>query len=138
LLSHSPLLANAKTIVDSIKAEVMVGSSEASIPERLEVRDEGLTLRIVWPNQHADELGAGLLRRECRSAGARRRRIDGVDVEADDVRITAVEPVGNYAVNIAFSDGEERGIYPFIFLAELAMAHRTADTSEPAISRAQG
>jgi len=108
------------------------------MPERLEVRDGGLMLRIVWPNEHVDELGAGLLRRECRSAGARRRRIDGMHVGTDHVRITAVEPVGIYAVNIAFSDGEERGIYPFTYLAELAMADRKTDASESATARTQG
>lgn len=96
-------------------------------PERLEVLNKGTLLRVVWPGEKASEIGAAFLRRECRSAGALRAQIDNRAQLSDDIRITAVEPVGIYAVNIAFSDGEHRGIYPFTFLAELA-ARETAVT----------
>jgi len=89
-------------------------------PERLEVRNNGRELRVVWDGGRSDIMDAAMLRRECRSARARRQHIDGAPVGSSGVRITAVEPVGLYAVNIAFSDGEERGIYPFTFLADLA------------------
>ncbi|MGF1622186.1 MAG: gamma-butyrobetaine hydroxylase-like domain-containing protein [Rhodomicrobiaceae bacterium] len=97
-------------------------------PERLEVLNKGTLLRIVWPDERPSEIGATILRRECRSAGALRAQIDDRAQYPEDIRITAVEPVGIYAVNIAFSDGEHRGIYPFTFLAELA-ARETADSS---------
>ncbi len=89
-------------------------------PERLEIRSGGTVLRIVWPDGRACGIQAALLRRECRSARALRMRIDGAQPSAGDVRITAVQPVGAYAVNIAFSDGERRGVYPWSFLAALA------------------
>ena len=95
-------------------------------PERLEVLNKGTLLRVVWPGERHSEIGAACLRRECRSAGALRARIDNRAHFTGDIRIIAVEPVGIYAVNIAFSDGEQRGIYPFTFLAELA-ARETAE-----------
>ena len=33
--------------------------------------------------------------------------------------VTAVAPIGDYAINIAFSDGHARGIYPWSYLLEL-------------------
>lgn len=102
-------------------------------PERLEVLNKGTLLRIVWPDGRPSEIGAAFLRRECRSAGALRAQIDNRAQISEGIRIIAVEPVGIYAVNIAFSDGEHRGIYPFTFLAELA-ARETADALSSADS----
>jgi len=33
--------------------------------------------------------------------------------------LAAIEPVGAYALNLAFSDGHRRGIYPYEMLAAL-------------------
>jgi DUF971 family protein len=37
-----------------------------------------------------------------------------------DVAITAIEPVGNYAVRIRFDDGHDTGLYAFDYLRRLA------------------
>jgi len=66
-------------------------------------------------------LPAGLLRAHCRSASAQRLRLDGAALEIPaDLVITGVEPVGRYGINLAFSDGHARGIYPWAYLRELA------------------
>lgn len=36
-----------------------------------------------------------------------------------DVNISAIEPIGNYAVVLRFNDGHETGIYTWSFLKEL-------------------
>ncbi|MEO8163900.1 MAG: DUF971 domain-containing protein [Betaproteobacteria bacterium] len=36
-----------------------------------------------------------------------------------DVQITAVEPVGNYAVKLVFSDGHDKGLYSWDYLYSL-------------------
>lgn len=36
-----------------------------------------------------------------------------------DVKITAIEPVGNYAVKLVFSDGHATGIYSWTYLRKL-------------------
>ncbi len=38
----------------------------------------------------------------------------------EDVNITAIEPVGNYAVKLTFSDGHNTGLYSWDYLYELA------------------
>jgi DUF971 family protein len=100
-------------------------------PERLEVREGGRLLRIVWHEGSAAEIGAVPLRAECRSAGALRARIDNAAPPPGDVRITAIQPIGNYAVNIAFSDGQDRGIYPWALIAELAERYAGDDPAQP-------
>jgi prepilin-type processing-associated H-X9-DG protein len=65
-------------------------------------------------------LPAQRLRAACKCAHCTRARIDGVFAQCfDGIAITAVAPIGDYAVNIAFSDGHARGIYPWSLLLEL-------------------
>lgn len=42
-------------------------------------------------------------------------------VGKQDVAITAIEPVGNYAVKIHFSDGHDTGLYSWDWLRELCL-----------------
>jgi DUF971 family protein len=90
------------------------------VPDRLIICDDASVLRIFWRDGHQDEITAAFLRQESRSAGSRRARIDNRARLSGKVTIEAIDPVGAYAVNIAFSDGEHRGIYPWSYLAELA------------------
>lgn len=39
--------------------------------------------------------------------------------ELQPLRIVKMQPLGNYAYNVAFSDGHDTGIYPFELLREL-------------------
>ena len=40
-----------------------------------------------------------------------------------DVKILAVEPVGNYAVKLVFSDGHDTGLYSWDYLYSLGVDH---------------
>ncbi|WP_018947289.1 gamma-butyrobetaine hydroxylase-like domain-containing protein [Thioalkalivibrio sp. AKL17] len=42
-----------------------------------------------------------------------------LQVGKEDVNITAIEPVGNYAVKLVFSDGHDTGIYDWDYLYKL-------------------
>jgi DUF971 family protein len=69
----------------------------------------------------AFSLPAERLRAACRCAHCRRAQIDGVfPAEFPSVTLAGVAPIGHYAVNLQFSDGHARGIYPWSYLAELA------------------
>jgi DUF971 family protein len=39
------------------------------------------------------------------------------------VMVTAVEPVGNYAVKLTFDDGHDTGLYSWTFLREMGAEH---------------
>lgn len=43
-----------------------------------------------------------------------------LQLDKENVNITAIEPVGNYAVRLVFSDGHDTGLYAWDFLIELA------------------
>ncbi len=42
-----------------------------------------------------------------------------------DVNISAIEPIGNYAVVLRFNDGHDSGIYTWSFLKELGEEYET-------------
>jgi DUF971 family protein len=62
-------------------------------------------------------LTAERLRGACKCAHCVRARIDGVFPDRfDGIAVVQVSPIGDYAINLAFSDGHARGIYPWIYL----------------------
>jgi len=90
-------------------------------PRELRVAPHGAALAVTWENGASSTIAAGVLRRACRCAACTAARATGKPVAGEsDVAITAVEPIGGYAINIAFSDGHARGVYPWPFLRELA------------------
>jgi DUF971 family protein len=85
---------------------------------------------VVWPDGREASFEAAQLRRNCQSAKAKHLRLTGADIPSSaDVVISEVRPVGGYAINIAFSDGHDRGIYPWSFLAQLAEGNKLTDST---------
>ena len=75
-------------------------------------------LALRWADGRTVHWTHAELRAACPCAECRALRRAGHTVEvAGDVRIAAIEPVGAYALNLAFGDGHRRGIYPFEMLA---------------------
>jgi DUF971 family protein len=66
------------------------------------------------------ELGFARLRASCRCAECLALQRRGGHIEAGNVSLRAIEPVGSHALNLHFSDGHARGIYPLVYLLELA------------------
>lgn len=98
-------------------------------------------LRVQWSDGTTTEYTAALLRKSCPCATCREKHgakdsgakesggADGQSnagkslalpvlsmAEAQPLSIRAMRPVGNYAYNIAFSDGHDSGIYTFDYL----------------------
>jgi len=92
----------------------------AATPETVVLTADRARLRLVWPGGETAEVDAPTLRAACRCAWCTRARIDGTFAASFDVAIARVVPIGDYAVNIAFSDGHARGIFPWTFLRQLA------------------
>lgn len=89
--------------------------------DSLQVSDDLTSLKLSWLDGQASELTAQILRQEARDAASVRARHDhGSFAAAADLQITALEAVGTFGVNIHFSDGHDRGIYPFVYLKELS------------------
>lgn len=90
---------------------------------------------IHWSDDSDSRYTADLLRQRCPCATCREKKsaadagptaTKGLPVlsmaEAQPLRIEGMRPVGNYAYNIAFSDGHDSGIFTFDYLRELGQA----------------
>lgn len=94
-------------------------------PEAVTLTGGGTALRLRWQDGATTELSAVQLRQGCRCADCLRARVEwGPPRLPDDLRVTAVAAVGQYALNLAFSDRHLRGIYPWAYLADLAPGDR--------------
>jgi DUF971 family protein len=87
---------------------------------RIELRSKTRSLFIEWSDGFSTVLSHRALRLQCRCAGCVYIRRSGRAVEApDDVELLELVPYGPNAVLLRFSDGHERGIFPFPYLREL-------------------
>ncbi|PVB62376.1 DUF971 domain-containing protein [Labrenzia sp. 011] len=107
------------------------------VPPPIEVRrtSQKKALVLTWENGQVSQLSARVLRDNSQSAGSKRLRLRGLDVPAsDDLTIEAIRPVGAYALNLVFSDGHDRGIYPWSLLRDLVGGVETPPTGKaPAV-----
>lgn len=83
-------------------------------------------LAITWADGVESTFPVRALRLACGCAHcvdewSGEERLDPASVP-EDVHPLRIEPVGRYAIQIAWSDGHESGIYPFRRLRELADA----------------
>ncbi len=87
-------------------------------PLSLAVAPEALT--IDWGSGESS-VTAVRLRSNCRCAPCQSARLRS-ELRSPEPGLTLVDaaPVGHYAIQLSFSDGHERGIYPWAFLFELA------------------
>jgi len=85
-----------------------------------EIGPDLASLSITAPDGRRMVLGAEQLRLACKCAHCRRAQFDDKFASGfPGIAIVAVTDLG-YGVNISFSDGHNRGIYPKSYLAELA------------------
>jgi DUF971 family protein len=91
----------------------------AEPPESIDVGEQG-ELVILWPGGPRVAIPAAQLRDQCPCAecieeGTGRKLLDPATIPAD-IRPLEVRGVGNYAVQIAWSDGHGTGIYTWATL----------------------
>jgi DUF971 family protein len=103
-------------------------SNEARFwPLEVHLSQDKQTLSLHYAEGVVRSLRAEYLRVESPSAEVRghhpseRKTVSG----KKEVRITAIEPVGNYALRLVFSDGHDTGFYTWAFLVELADQYDT-------------
>jgi prepilin-type processing-associated H-X9-DG protein len=105
----------------------------AAIPSMIVLAADRRSLRTTWPDAEETEISAERLRAACRCAWCTRARIDGKFPEAfGGIAIDRLDPVGEYAINVAFSDGHARGIYPWSYLRTIAQSPIAPNLDGPA------
>jgi len=93
-------------------------------------------LDIVWDDSPAQRLPHALLRAQCKCTVCQSQRLLATAMQVapavppSDVRIEEIRQVGVYGVQLVFSDGHERGIYPWDYLRTI--------TSTPGLSAGRG
>lgn len=94
-------------------------------PTELRARPGGTHLAVTFENGESYELSAEYLRVESPSAEVKGHgRGQEVTVPGKrNVRISRLEPVGNYAVRIVFDDGHSTGLYSWQTLLKLGREH---------------
>jgi DUF971 family protein len=97
------------------------------VPTEIKVRRQSRLLEVTFDDGARFELPFELLRVFSPSAEVRGHGPgqETLQLGKHDVGLVSVDPVGNYAVRLAFDDGHDSGIYSWAYLYELG-AHRAA------------
>ena len=102
-------------------APSVLSAAPVAAPTQIAVSENLDFLDLTTVRGDKIRLSAESLRAFCKCAHCVRARIDGVFPERfDGVAVVQVSPIGDYAINLAFSDGHARGIYPWAFLLGLS------------------
>jgi len=81
-------------------------------------------LELTWQDHTTHRLSHALLRSRCRCGGCEQQSRTGRRAEVPpDIRLDDIRPVGDKGLNLVFSDGHGRGIYPWAYFREIAQAH---------------
>ena len=91
-------------------------------PREIRLSSDKTTLQITFASGQAARLTAELLRVESPSAEVQGHGEGQKTTPAGkrNITITAIAPVGNYAVRITFDDGHDTGIYSWSLLEDYA------------------
>ena len=90
-------------------------------PDELRLCDDGRRLTVRYDDGTSHAFTAEFLRVESPSAEVKGHG-PGQEVTVAgkrEVKITRIEPVGNYAVRLVFSDGHSTGLYSWDYLGRL-------------------
>lgn len=86
-------------------------------PLKLENKILDRQLVVYWDDQITTTLSHAFLRRKCRCADC----LSGRLVPPAEAELTELHPYGPNAVQLVFSDGHNRGLYPWPYLRNLAI-----------------
>ncbi len=95
-------------------------------PERIKVDVLQQVLYLYWPDGKVQVLSHQVLREQCPCGFCRAKRLRQQEImAAPDTTITAMFDQG-YGAQICFSDGHDKGIFPWIYLYEIQQAELLA------------
>lgn len=93
-------------------------SPVVSVPQSISLRPDALLLQ--WAEGTSTLVSASALRAACLCAPCRAAAKQHEPVQdIGSIRLRGAAPVGQYALQLFFTDGHERGIYPWRLLQEL-------------------
>ena len=105
-----------------------------NVPQQIATDAVARTLTLQWSDGRQQQIAHAQLRRACACAECRRIRLDGGTVQASpDLTLTDVQPMG-YGVQLVFSDGHDRGIFPWPYLQALPEIASTVKAAAAALT----
>ena len=104
-------------------SEVPQSSARPWIPLDIVDHQASGVLELRWQDGSASHLAHGLLRARCRCAACEQayRDLGSHPEPASSIRLAAIHPVSDKGLNLVFSDGHGRGIFPWAYLHELGL-----------------
>ncbi|WP_426210074.1 DUF971 domain-containing protein [Massilia sp. TWP1-3-3] len=86
-------------------------------PEQITNRRGEGVLEVLWEDGERQQATHRQLRAACKCSHCQSARLRGeLAAPAANMRLDAIRPIGHYAVQLVFSDGHDRGIYPWALL----------------------
>ena len=91
------------------------------VPAEISVTADRGALTVHWDDNSSHTFSAKILRANSRSAQTTYKVVNGrPDLIHENITIQQVNAIGNYAINIVFSDGYTKGIFPWSLFRELS------------------
>jgi DUF971 family protein len=96
-------------------------SKHTPLPTELRLHQQSRRLEVCFADGQVFQLPCEYLRVYSPSAAVRGHSPDQAILQTgkEEVTITAIEPIGQYAVKLIFSDGHDSGLYSWDYLYEL-------------------
>ncbi|MDP3873181.1 MAG: DUF971 domain-containing protein [Methyloversatilis sp.] len=102
----------------------------SALPRSVTLLSASRLLRIEWDDDSASALPHALLRARCRCAFCTKAARAGAPPEdCSEVALTEAHAMAGTGLNLVFSDGHRRGIYPWAYLRELGALSEAGDVA---------
>ena len=89
-------------------------------PVEIKIIQNGQAILVSWPDGRSQQIPALTLRSKSRSARSLSQRIKNEQDNFEiNLTIENVSMVGSYAINVKFSDGYDKGVFPWNMLREI-------------------
>ncbi len=92
----------------------------SDMPLSIKLKKRASLLELSWSEGDVDQISEQNLRRYCACSGCRAKKQVGVELMTDNASVTELVLMGTTGVQIKFSDGHDRGIYPWGYLRAIA------------------
>lgn len=91
-------------------------------PQQVLLHQRSGALALAWADVGEHVLSGERLRAHCKCASCEQGRRHGAPPQPDAaMRLERISPVGEFGLQLHFSDGHERGLFPWAYLRELAL-----------------
>ena len=107
--------------LESVVTSAAALPAQTAWPSAINLNKHSRTLELVWSDARA-VISHKVLRQSCRCSvcESTRRKLDDVIPVDAEIELLKIEPLGTIGIQLFFSDGHERGIYPWAYLRRIA------------------